>query len=132
MNILTGTIDAIETKQNLSLVRVRVQDLHLTAIVLDTPESSDYLEIGKPVRVIFKETEVIIGAGDNHRISLRNKLPGTIQAIERGELLSRITIDTQAGAIVSIITTRSVDQLDLQTGSEVTAMVKTNEMMLSK
>lgn len=132
MNVLTGQIETITIKGSLSLVRVIIAKIPLTAIVIDTPETAAYLEPGNDVKVIFKETEVIIGKGMDHQISLQNRLIGHVQSIESGELLSRLVIDTQAGQVVSVITANAVDQLALKVGSEVTAMIKTNEIMLSQ
>lgn len=132
MNVLTGQIETITIKGSLSLVRVIIAKIPLTAIVIDTPETAAYLEPGNDVKVIFKETEVIIGKGMDHQISLQNRLIGHVQSIESGELLSRLVIDTHAGQVVSVITANAVDQLALKVGSEVTAMIKTNEIMLSQ
>ena len=132
MNVLTGHIETITIKGSLSLVRVLVDQIPLTAIVIDTPETAPYLEPGNQIKVIFKETEVIVGKGTAHQISLQNRLIGHVQSIESGELLSRLVIDTPVGQVVSVITANAVDQLALTVGSEVTAMVKTNEIMVSQ
>ena len=132
MNVLTGEIDSIKIKSALTLVYINVTSTRLCAIVIDTPETAPYLKAGNPIKVIFKETEVIIGTGTDHQISLQNKLVGQVTAVESGDLLSKLTISTPAGEIVSIITTNAVKQLQIEEGSEVTAMVKTNEVMLSE
>ena len=111
---------------------MKVKEIRLSAIVIDTPETASYLKIGQSINVIFKETEVIIGKGVEHHISLQNKLEGTVQSIESGSLLSKLILDTIAGNVTSIITTNAVNQLQLEAGSKITAMVKTNEMMLSE
>ncbi len=104
----------------------------LSAIVIDTPENSPYLQEGNSINVIFKETEVILGKGNDLEISLQNKINGTVESIENGELLSRLTLQTEVGKLISIITSRAVGQLCLETGSEVVAMIKTNEIMLAE
>ena len=131
MNTLAGTIATVNVQGNLSLVYVDVESIRLSAIVIDTPDSASYLLPGHAVQVIFKETEVILGKGHHHEVSLQNRLVGRVQAIEPGALLSKLTLDTTVGKIVSIVTTRAVQQLQLQVGTEATAMIKTNEIMLS-
>jgi molybdate transport system regulatory protein len=130
MNILKGTIQDLSVSGNLTLLRVNVNTILITAIVIDTPSTSTSLKIGKPITVIFKETEVIIGKGDTSQISMRNQFKGIISSIESKELLSKLTIKTSVGDITSIITSNAVNQLKLDVGVEVTAMVKTNEIML--
>ena len=108
-----------------------VGDLLLSAIIIDTPETLDYLAIGNKVMVVFKETEVVLGLDTEQQISLQNRIPGSVAAIERGTLLSRVTLDTAVGSIVSVITSNAVAQLGLEVGSAAVALVKTNEIMLS-
>lgn len=131
MNILDGVIEEITVNEALSLASVRVGDTRFTVIIIDTPETVTYLKIGNPIHVIFKETEVIIGKGTGQQISLRNKLVGKIHDIQSGKLLSKVIVETAAGKITSVITTNAVQQLELKKGGEVTAMIKTNEIMIS-
>ncbi|ELR73437.1 tobe domain protein [Fulvivirga imtechensis AK7] len=132
MNILTGKITAIEVSGSLSLVTAVAEDVVLKSIVIETPETASYLQEGRPVKLLFKETEVIIGVGNLSNISLQNRIAGTVSSIEKGSLISRLVINTRLGEIVSVITTRAVEQLNIDINAEVKAMIKTNEMMLSE
>lgn len=133
MNSLKGHIKEVQVNGSLSLVTVALSDQILfKAIIIETPETDSYLTAGHLVKVLFKETEVIIGKDIKHLISLQNQLRGVIKRIERGILLSNILINTPAGEISSIITTNAVDQLGLKEELTVCAMVKTNEIMLSE
>jgi molybdate transport system regulatory protein len=131
MNILNGKIISIKVSGNLSLVTIDVNDILLKAIVIETPQTASYLQTGNLINVIFKETEVVIGKGTEHWLSLQNKLPATIREIENGALLCRLTLDSKAGKIVAIVTLDAVLQLQLKAGESITAMIKTNEIMLS-
>lgn len=132
MNILEGYIESIKVNGDLSVVKVNVQGSVFSTIVIDTPETASFLKLKNEVKVIFKETEVIIGVGDMSGISLRNKIKGTVTRIDQDVLLSKLTMHTAMGDITSIITSNAVEQLKIKTGMEVTAMIKTNEMILSK
>ena len=81
MNILKGEIESVNVNGNLSLVKVKIGATRLTSIVIDTPETAPYLQVNHTVNVIFKETEVILGKGADHQISLQNKLIGTVDTI---------------------------------------------------
>ncbi len=132
MNKLSGQIEAIEVSGSLSIVSVDIQGyVTLKAVVIETPETADYLRMGHEIHVLFKETEVVIGTDATHAISLQNRIRGVIQRIEQGKLLSKILIQTPMGGIISIISTNAVRQLGLKEGVRVLAMVKLNEMMLS-
>lgn len=132
MNILKGLIKEIRVNGELSIVRIDVNGLLLSTIVIDTPETASFLKLREPVTVIFKETEVILGIGDMKGISLRNKFKGQVVDLQSDELLSKVVVDTKVGLISSIITSNAVKQLKIELGSEVTAMVKTNEIQLSE
>ncbi len=132
MNVLTGKIASVTPSGELSLIRVSCADVLITAIVIDTPETAPYLKTNTVVKLLFKETEVIIGKGIDHQVSLQNQLMGTIASLEKGTLLSKVTIMTKSGEVTSIITTSAVNQLDLTTGAPACAMIKTNEIMLSE
>ena len=130
MNSFQGHIASLVVEGSLTFIKAAVGEVQFSALVIDTPATADYLQEGHPVEVVFKETEVIICTGDTGKISLQNRLPGTVKHIESGKALSRLTLDTVCGPVVSVITTNAVNQLALQPGSKVTAMIKTNEIMI--
>lgn len=131
MNILPGTVQDIQTHGNLTLVKVNVSELVFTTIIIETPETVGYLKESAKIKVMFKETEVIIGRNEPV-ISLQNRIPARITDINQGQLLSQITLQYRDYTIGSIITSNAVEQLKLSTGDEVVAMIKTNEIMLSE
>jgi len=133
MNSLKGHIKEVQVNGSLSLVTVALSDeILFRTIIIETPETASYLSVGHMVKVLFKETEVVIGKDVKHLISLQNQLRGEVKRVERGLLLSNIIINTPVGDISSIITTNAVDQLNLKEELTVCAMVKTNEIMLSE
>ena len=132
MNQLSGKIENIETKNSLSFVSIKVGTATLFAIVMQTLHNSPHLKIGNPIQVIFKATEVIISTGLVDHISLQNRLAGKIYTIESGLLMSRLLLKTEIGMLISVIPTISVNQLELKVDSEITAMIKSNNLMLIK
>ncbi|MGS2765159.1 TOBE domain-containing protein [Sinomicrobium sp. M5D2P9] len=131
MNSFTGHITDIRSSDALSVITVNINAVLFKAIVIDSPETATWLVSGHPVQVQFKETEVVLATGENPAVSLQNRVKGHISAIEKGELLSRIVIRTAIGDIVSIISTDAAGQLVLREGTEVTAMIKLNEIILA-
>jgi molybdate transport system regulatory protein len=132
MNVLQGTIVSVEVSGELSLVKADCAGTVISAIVIDTVETAPYLKKDQPIQVIFKETEVVLGKGTDHQVSLQNRLVGKVKDIQKGALLSKVTISIAAAEITSIITTSAVTQLRLERGTTVCAMIKTNEVMLSE
>jgi molybdopterin-binding protein len=64
--------------------------------------------------------------------SIRNRLPGTIQKIVSDKVVSEVTIQTAAGIVTSIITTGSVERMNLKEGDNVFAIIKATEVSVEK
>jgi molybdopterin-binding protein len=65
-------------------------------------------------------------------INARNQFKGTIKEIVHGPVVSEVEVDTPFGIVTSVITTRSIKDLDLRIGSEVLALVKSTEVSIAK
>lgn len=65
-------------------------------------------------------------------VNVRNQFKGIIQEIVLGDVVSEINVETKAGLFTSIISTRSVHDLDLKIGSEVVVLIKSTEVSLAK
>jgi molybdate transport system regulatory protein len=92
MNILHGEITELVSEGELSLVKVLAYGQLFHSIVIDTPDSSPYLTKGHPVRLLFKETEVIIATTDPLSVSVRNQLRCRVKKITVGKLLCELTL----------------------------------------
>ncbi len=114
----------------MSLVDVAVGDDVFTATLLETPETAAYLKVGNKVTLLFKETEVSLAKNLSGLISLRNRIPVTIRSIERGDILSAVTLDYAGQPLMSVITTRSIDRMQLAAGDAIEALIKANEIAL--
>lgn len=64
-------------------------------------------------------------------INVRNQFRGTIKEIIEGPVVSEVDVSTPSGIVTSVITTRSVKELDLKPGSEVIAFVKSTEVSIA-
>lgn len=65
-------------------------------------------------------------------INVRNQFRGKVREIIRGAVVSEIDVETPFGVVTSVITTRSVDELELKVGSDVVALVKSTEVSIAK
>jgi len=64
--------------------------------------------------------------------SIRNHLKGKVKGIVLGEVVSEVEIDTPAGVVASVITTRSVKRLNLKAGDDVHAVIKATAVSVEK
>ena len=65
-------------------------------------------------------------------INVHNQFKGKVKEIIRGDVVSEIDVETPWGIVTSVITTRSVDDLNLVVGSDVVALVKSTEVSIAK
>jgi molybdopterin-binding protein len=65
-------------------------------------------------------------------LSARNHLLGTIDEIEWGDIVVRVTVRVGDHIIESVITRKSAEEMALKKGDAVTAVVKATEVMLAK
>ncbi|WP_301101013.1 TOBE domain-containing protein [Propionivibrio sp.] len=65
-------------------------------------------------------------------INARNQFHGAITAIIHGPVVSEVDVETPFGIVTSVITTRSVKDLELVVGTEVLALVKATEVSIAK
>lgn len=131
MNRMPGTVAALETEGEISLVEVDVPGARLTALVLESAESAAYLAVGSPVTVLFKETEVSIALGTAPGLSIRNRLPCSIRSVAEGRILSHLILEGASGVVHSLITTRAVREMGLRPGLAVHALIKSTEVSLA-
>lgn len=62
----------------------------------------------------------------------RNQFAGTVSFINLGPVLSEVEVQTAAGIVTSVVTTRAVQELELQIGTEVIAFVKATDVALAR
>ncbi|KAA1246787.1 molybdopterin-binding protein [Aquimarina sp. RZ0] len=134
MNIFSGHISHIQVSGSLSLIAIAInENVTLKTIVVETPETVGYLKKGNAIRILFKETEVMIAKNEiSFQTSIQNILGGTIYSIEKGIIVSKVSIETSIGAVVSVISTEALESLILKLHQKVVVMIKSNEIMIAE
>ena len=62
--------------------------------------------------------------------SIRNHLAGTVREIISDKVVSEVIVETAAGTISAVITTRSVQELGIKPGDEIRAIIKATNVSL--
>jgi molybdate transport system regulatory protein len=65
-------------------------------------------------------------------MSARNKIQGRVSGIQSGEVMSLVTIQAGEQRLVSAVTNEGIKELQLKQNDQVTALVKSTEVMLIK
>jgi molybdate transport system regulatory protein len=67
------------------------------------------------------------------KLSARNNFKGKVVAVEKGVITAKVKVEINVPTtITSVITKEAVDELDIKVGDEVTAIVKSTEVMIGK
>jgi molybdopterin-binding protein len=66
------------------------------------------------------------------QISARNQLSGVVASITLGGVMAEVVVRVGDYEIVSVVTRTSVEELGLIEGDEVTAVIKSTEVMLAR
>lgn len=130
MNKLNGVVTLVEHNATMSLVDIRVEDVHFSAMLLETPSTAAYLREGALVTLLFKETEVSLAKNLQGDISLRNRFTAQVSHVDEGEILSAVTLNFINKTVVSVITSRAVKRLQIAVGDTLEALIKANEVAL--
>jgi molybdopterin-binding protein len=65
------------------------------------------------------------------KLSARNQLPGTVRSITRGEATANVELEAAGQRLVASITVEAVDELGLNEGDQVTAVIKASDVMIA-
>lgn len=90
------------------------------------------LKIGSEVWALVKASWVIITTGDSDfKLSVRNRLCGTITRLNKGQVNSDVVLTLAGGNTVSaIVTNDSVEQMGLKEGASACAIFKASSVIL--
>lgn len=66
------------------------------------------------------------------KLSARNQLEGVIEDIQIGGVMAHVTVRVGNNQVESVITRRSVEEMKLEKGDKVKAIIKSTEVMLEK
>jgi molybdopterin-binding protein len=65
------------------------------------------------------------------KISARNQLKGKVVEVTKGQTTAHVRIDVAGAIVTAAITNEAVDELALQVGQDVYAVVKASDVMVA-
>ena len=99
-------------------------------------------ELGKNLLEEYRQLEaylndVLIGGKVSEvkcvKLSARNNFKGKVIAVEKGVITAKVKIEVKVPTtITAVITKEAVEDLDLKAGDEVTAIIKSTEVIVGK
>jgi molybdopterin-binding protein len=64
------------------------------------------------------------------KLSARNQLAGSVVGINQGEAIANVELDVAGQRLVASITVEAVQQLGLQPGTKIVAVIKASDVMI--
>ncbi|MCF6158569.1 MAG: hypothetical protein E3K32_08325 [wastewater metagenome] len=129
---LRGTIVKITPGQIHAHVQILWKAIPLSVIVTRASCEDMHLTAGDDINVIIKGTDVMLAKSLSGLLSARNRAKGVVKHIVQGDVLSKVFVESQGDTLHAIITNASLKEMDIHHGDEVTAIVKSTELILSK
>ena len=133
-NVWLGNVTTIDRGVVNSVVTIALKGKD-TIVSTITDNSTKRLKLapGKEVYAIVKASSVMLSRNaDPDKISARNILTGTVRRIEPGAVNDEVTIELACGnTVTSILTSKSVRNLGLGCGVEVSAVIKASSVLLA-
>lgn len=132
-NVLYGVVDRLTHGAVNSEVSVQLAGGDRIHAII-TRDSADDLELapGREAQVLIKASWIILmTADDGVRTSARNRLVGRVKRVTPGKVNAEVTVELAGGnTLVAIVTLSSVQDLDLQEGNDVCALIKASHVIL--
>lgn len=67
---------------------------------------------------------------NSKKISARNQLRGTVEEVLLGTVTAKVSVRVGDNLIESVITKQSVEEMGIKVGDNVTAIIKSTEVMI--
>lgn len=128
MNTLKAQVTQIDSMDNLTIVKFDYEGTALSMMSLGLKD----VKVGSQVILSINASHIAIGKDLKGDISLSNRFDCIIKALDKGKLLSSLKLSINDDCLSSIITTSSVNRLNLNVGDEVQALVKASEISIKE
>ncbi|WP_108060263.1 TOBE domain-containing protein [Poseidonibacter lekithochrous] len=128
MNTLKAQVTQIDSMDNLTIVKFDYEGTTLSMMSLGLKD----VKVGSQVILSINASHIAIGKDLKGDISLSNRFDCIIKALDKGKLLSSLKLSINDDCLSSIITTSSVNRLNLNVGDEVQALVKASEISIKE
>ena len=126
MNQLQAIVKGVESSKHLTHLRVVCDDEPLHLLLAERCDLSEYLD--HPVTLAFKESEVILLK--EAASSTANLFHGTLTRIEKGEILTQVTLETLCQSITALVPTVTFDAMMMEIGDKICWILNPSEISL--
>jgi molybdate transport system regulatory protein len=129
---VSGTITRVVKGHIHANVQILWKAIPLSVIITTASCEDMHLSEGDSITVLIKGTDVMLAKSFSGMISARNRVSGIVKRIVRGDVVSKVFVESQEEMLHAIITNTSLEEMDIREGNEITAIVKSTELILYK
>ena len=127
-----GTITRVVKGHIHANVQILWKSIPLSVIITTASCDDMHLSEGDSITVLIKGTDVMLAKSFSGMISARNRVSGIVKQIIQGDVVSKVFVKSQEEMLHAIITNTSLEEMDIKEGNEITAIVKSTELILYK
>jgi molybdate transport system regulatory protein len=133
-NQIRGTVGELKVGQAMTVVHVHAGLQRLVSVITNEGAENLGLKSGDPVIALVKSTDAMLIKGDAAQVKLsaRNRLTGQVTSVKKGNAMAYVTLKVGESQIGASITREALDELQINNGDAVTAVIKATEVMLQK
>jgi len=124
MNILNAVLTSITSSEHLSILTASAGEDIFHLLLAEQCHNA----IGEPLKLAFKETEIILSK--TFTATTANIHRAVVTRISQGSILSQISLHYHDTAINALVPTLSFNTLGIHEGDEVCWMVQPSEISL--
>jgi molybdate transport system regulatory protein len=91
----------------------------------------EYNHAERTLNAVLQDSKVL--ENENMKLSARNQFKGKVVAVEEGVITGKVKVEIKMPVTVTaVITKESIEELGIKVGDEVTAIIKSTEIMIAK
>ncbi len=129
---VSGTITKVVKGHIHANVQILWKSIPLSVVITTASCEDMHLSEGDSITVLIKGTDVMLAKSFSGMISARNRVSGVVKQIIEGDVVSKVFVESQDEMLHAVITNTSLKEMDISEGNEITAIVKSTELILYK
>lgn len=121
MNKITAVVKSVNDMEIVTYITLEVNGVEIMVIKPSIPE---WLNVGDRVFFTFREVSVCVGKACNGKVSIENRIPATLHSFRKKGSLCELKFESDLGEIVSLMTEKAFNELELDAGSKATILLR--------
>lgn len=133
-NQIRGTVGELKAGQAMTIVHINADGQRLVSAITNESVQELGLKSGDAVIALVKSTDTMLMKGDvaQAKISARNRLAGQVASVQKGNAIAYVAFKVGSLQLGASITREALDELQINNGDRITAVIKATEVMLQK